>query len=100
MSRYEVINVKDCISWNRGVRGHKPLVSLLGLSVACQQEHFVFAGETIEVTVVPLEHFEHLAGQFGVKALALELAVLRVGLYKVFIVKVVESPVFLLRHIS
>ena len=100
MSRYEVIDVKDCVSWNRAVCGHQPLVGLLGLRVAREQEHFVFAGETIEVTVVPLEHFKHLAGQFGVEALAAEFAILRVGLNKVFIVKVVESPIFLLRHIS
>lgn len=62
MSRYEVIDVADCISWNRAVTCKQSLVGLLSLRVARQQEHFVFVRETLKVTIVPLEDFEDSAG--------------------------------------
>ena len=61
MSRYEVIDIANYISWNGAVPRKQSLVSLLSLRVACQQEHFILVCDTLEVSIVPLEHFKDSA---------------------------------------
>ena len=49
---------------------------------------------------VPLEHLENLPCQLGIQTQTLEVPLVDIRLSKVLIVKIVESAVFLLRHVA
>ena len=100
MSRHKIVDIVDSFVGHGSILSQELLVGLLGLSIAGQQENLVHVGEALEVSVVPLEHFEDLVGELGVEALTTQIYVHNFCFSEILVVEIIESPVFLLRHIS
>ena len=71
----------------------------LALCIACQEEHLILSSEALEVSIVPSEQFKDLVGQLGVEAETTDICLLSTRLRKILIIEVVETTIFLLRHI-
>ena len=100
MARHEIIHVHDGVARQGAVTRKQFRVRLLRLPIARQQVHLVRICHALEVTIVPLEDLEYLAGKFGIESLAAQLVLANVSLGEVFIVEVVHPSILLFRHIS